>query len=166
MTRAILIVAWLVAGHAVAGQPVGSTTTTFTPDAGVKTFTDACNADFGGTARMCTSEELLLTAAWPTLGPGGSWVMPVLIGGVVDASGQVGGSCEGWTGSGLKGLIVTADGSFSVDNCSSSHPVACCLVTPTAFAPAFPGWAMWALVTSLAIAGTVLVTRRRTEQSS
>ena len=48
-------------------QIVGHTTTTHLGDEGVRTFTLACQADFGAAARMCTSDEVLNTIVWPTL---------------------------------------------------------------------------------------------------
>ena len=42
-------------------QIVGHTTTTHTGGEGVRTFTLACQADFGPAARMCTSEEVIDT---------------------------------------------------------------------------------------------------------
>jgi len=123
---------------AAALQFVGRTVQTLSGGAGVLTYSQACQTDFGPGHRMCTSEEVMNTVALPALSGGPSWVRPVLAlaaGGngqyFVEASGvgtngaaQL--SCSGWNSTGNDGLTVDAGGSFELLSCSAGRTVACC----------------------------------------
>ena len=80
---AAFILLYAAASHAQQLDPwqiVGHTTTTHLGDAGLKAFNLACQADFGASAKMCTSEDVLGTTVWPTL-TSDAWVQPVFVGG-------------------------------------------------------------------------------------
>jgi hypothetical protein len=124
------------AGAQPAGDPtqlVGFTAAVFKGGGGVRTFTQACQAEFDATARMCKSTEVLETIVWPATLSGLAWVMPVFVPGVngTDASGVVGGSpvslsCNAWTDDGGVGLSVDATGSMRARDCGNTLSVACC----------------------------------------
>ena len=124
------------AGGAPAGDPVqlvGFTTATFKGAAGVKVLTEACQADFDATARMCKSTEVLETVVWPATLTGLAWVMPVLVPGIsgTDASGVATGSpvslsCNGWSDNGGAGLSLEATGAMQTRDCGNTLSVACC----------------------------------------
>jgi hypothetical protein len=78
---------------------------------------------------MCTSAEILATTNVPTLSGSDAWVTPTLVGGGggwwTDASGitfNEGMSCNH---SGF-GLMVSVNGIFWYDYCTSQRAVACC----------------------------------------
>jgi hypothetical protein len=150
MRFAVLVLALLLSASANAQQLdpwqlVGHTTTAHQGGEGVRTFTLACQADYGSAARMCTSEEVLNTIVWPTLTEA-AWVRPTIVSsstdGIVDASGikqtRFYLSCQGWgtTSSGLTGLTVNPGGGLKAYDdlltnvCSIPKPVACCRRVP------------------------------------
>ena len=124
---------------------VGFTSALFNGGRGVRTYTQACQADFLSAARMCTSEEVLNTVAWPEV-PGEirGWLRPVFQptgDGVADASGVGGGTsgdltCLGWSLSlsSFGGSTVSGDGRFAIpysgSRCNVARPVACCAPVP------------------------------------
>ncbi|MAF65884.1 MAG: hypothetical protein CMJ84_09535 [Planctomycetes bacterium] len=137
-------------GHAQQLDPwqlVGHTTTTHLSGEGLRAFTLACQAEFGLTARMCTSAEVQSTITWPSL-TARSWVQPVILvsGGFLQdaATGGNAGTCDGWSsnnggGDNLFGFLLTPTGSmgqFENDDlsntayCGIQHPVACCRRVP------------------------------------
>ena len=121
-------------------QLVGFSTDTNKGQEGVITFTQSCQSDFGPTARMCSSVEVMETVDFPTLPYTYAWVRPVIIGnGYTDVSGVrhwdiLDGrflSCSGWTFTGgnqglYTGLAIESDGSFWLQECNIDLPTACC----------------------------------------
>jgi len=148
----IAAVPFAVASPAGAGGSarhfVGFTGATFDGGQGVRIYTEACQAAFSGSARMCTSVEVLDTVRWPTVpNTTRGWVRPVYQalaeGLVVDASGVQAASptagalsCIGWSSSApsVQGLAVSGDGRFaspgSFDSCDTTRPIACCSTAP------------------------------------
>jgi hypothetical protein len=117
-------------------QLVGFTSATFPGNGGVRTFTQACQADFGAAARMCESAEVLKTVVWPTSLTGTAWVMPTFVPGdtTLDASGVANNAasltCAAWSynGNNQSGLHVDANGVMSSSaDCSVARSVACCM---------------------------------------
>jgi hypothetical protein len=117
---------------------VGFTTATFTGGEGVLGYTAACGAEFPD-SRMCTSIEIMNTVNVPTGLTGNAWVRPVLVpggggGAATEASGIEANSpndfsCSAWRGSG-NGLVVYADGDFSIGGCTGARLAACCGEVP------------------------------------
>jgi len=132
----VVAVAAARAGAQPAGDPtqlVGFTTAAFKGGGGVRTFTQACQAEFDATARMCKSTEVLETIIWPANLTGLAWVMPVFVPGTngTDASGANNGSpaglsCAAWSDSGGAGLGVDATGAMQPRDCGNTLSVACC----------------------------------------
>jgi hypothetical protein len=122
-------------------QFVGFSADAFDGGQGVGTYTQACQASFQPTARMCSSVEILETVSWPAADPGVvGWVRPVLIGDA-DASGRSNDangnlSCGGWGFSSNQhvGLGVSGAGSFVTpgfnQGCGDARPIACCAALP------------------------------------
>lgn len=128
-------------------QFVGFTAASFDGGQGIRTYTEACQAAFTASARMCTSVDVLDTVAWPTV-PSATrgWVRPVyqpVAGGVFDASGVLAASlssgslsCGGWSfaTATAHGLTVSGDGRFAtpgfVDACDTARPITCCAPVP------------------------------------
>lgn len=131
-------------------QWVGVTTTGFDGDDGFLNMTAACRVEFGASARMCSSVEILESN---TLVPdiGECWVravfQPVATGSLpaatMDASGVfldgLSGStgpenftCNGWTSnsSNLNALVLKPSGGFQVRGCGTNRPVSCCAPVP------------------------------------
>jgi hypothetical protein len=177
----VLVTLVLPIAASAGGRFLGFTTSTFDGAQGVRTYTEACQADVGAGTRMCTSEEVLSTVTWPPLEVGEGWVRPVFqpIGtgmspgaAVLDASGEMRPapsdsgalSCGGWSSpsSSWNGMSVDEAGSFQQPSCNVARSVACCLSTPSGVAPAFPAWAMGALsVLLIGSTGWVMAGRRR-----
>jgi hypothetical protein len=124
-------------------QFVGFSTSTFDGGQGVRTYTEACQADFSSSARMCTSEEVLNTVQWPAVPDSArGWVRPsyqptsfsFLDASGVGPQGRANGelTCGGWSfsASTLYGLAVSGDGRFVTpglnDSCDVARPIACC----------------------------------------
>ena len=113
-------------------QLVGFTTAVFKGGAGVRTYSQACQADFDATARMCKSTEVLETVVWPAL-TGLAWVQPVFVPGTngTDASGSFSGSpaglsCNAWSSDGGSGLSVDSTGAMQARDCDNALSIACC----------------------------------------
>ena len=119
---------------------MGFSTDTNLGQEGVITFTRSCQSDFGPTARMCSSAEVMETVDFPILPFTNAWVRPVIVGnGYTDVSGTrhwdiLDGrflSCSGWTFVGgsqgaYTGLTIASKGSFSLKDCGTYWPAACC----------------------------------------
>jgi hypothetical protein len=126
-------------------QLEGFSSASSTGGSGVLEFTLDCQADFGPTARMCDSLEVMRTTNVSGGLSGSAWVRPVFqptgSTGAIDASGLFVSkgsqvlSCNGWKDSGnaFTGLSVDRRGRFSANSCSSGQRVACC--TPVGAAP-------------------------------
>lgn len=116
-------------------QLVGFTTATFDGATGVLGFTQACQAEFTG-SRFCTTEEVMDTVTVPGGLVGDAWVRPVFAPtgqpGLLDASGILVLTCEGWLNAESVGIAVTPTGGF-LNNmpCSVARPVACCAPVAT-----------------------------------
>jgi hypothetical protein len=137
-----VVVVWVVAAAAAqAGsgattdpvQLVGFTSAPFKGGVGVRTLTQACQAEFDAAARMCRSTEVLETVVWPAALTGSAWVMPVYVPGTngTDASGANSGSpaglsCAAWSEGGGAGLSVDATGAMQPRDCGNTLSVACC----------------------------------------
>jgi hypothetical protein len=117
-----------------------------TGGSGVLELNLECRADFGPTARMCDSLEVMRTTNGSGGLSGSAWVRPVFqptgSTGAIDASGlfvtkgSQALSCNGWkdtTGT-FTGLSVDGRGRFSTSSCTSGKHVACC--TPVGAAAA------------------------------
>ena len=147
MFKTILIAALLITASSTAQaqndpwQVVGQPSTYHTGDAGIRTLTQACQADFGPASRMSTSSEALDTLVWPTLTTQ-SWLRPSYVAsgaGITDASGLNVGtsttlSCAGWARSGSQydtGLTLDEAGGFSAaSQCHTARPVTCSVRVP------------------------------------
>lgn len=126
-------------------QLVGFSSGTAAGDAGIKVFTELCDADFAGSG-MCTSEEIVKTKSFANLPviSTSAWVLPVLAGsgnGVSsgaavptielysglpsDSSENL--TCSGWKNAGIFGLAVNNAVQFLTRDCSIASSVACCL---------------------------------------
>jgi hypothetical protein len=118
-------------------QLVGFSSETFTGGQGVLGFTAACGAEFPG-SRMCTSVEAMETVRVPSGLSGSAWIRPVFVDVgelAVDVSGvhrshAVELTCDGWHANLLTGLLITAEGAFTYDICTSAFSVACCAPVP------------------------------------
>jgi len=122
-------------------QLVGFTKAQHPGDVRLFGLTRACQAEFSG-SRLCSSVEVMETAAIPDGLEGNAWVRPSFISAidrsVLDASGLVllGGppsNCDQWKGSVSSGIIVDSDGNFSsgrAARCSEPRSVACCAPAP------------------------------------
>jgi hypothetical protein len=124
---------------------VGVTSTSQQGGEGVRTFTLACQEDYGPAARMCTTEEVLNTIVWPPL-EADAWVRPVIVSGDsssnTDVSGVGGGarrlSRDGWADStkNTSGITVTTSGAMTTLvpggtlTCDELRRVACCKRVP------------------------------------
>jgi len=118
-------------------QFVGATSTTYPGNAGIYTYTKACQQDYPG-SRMCSSKEYMLTVDFPAQGSFfGAWIRPTfspMADGTLratDLSGATGQpatlTCNGWRSGGQSsGLSVSDTGQFGIVTCGSSIPVACC----------------------------------------
>lgn len=120
-------------------QYVGNSTDIAKGGAGVAALTGLCFDEFGAGARICTSEEVLLsTEPLPVDAIAGQqWVLPVFVSGafkIFDASGVEGQpntlSCLGWRSNSSQGLTVSDVGSFEKKGCNVERQVACCQVVP------------------------------------
>jgi hypothetical protein len=125
---------------------VGATTTTFTGDGnggGFVAMTTQCRTDYGATARMCSSQEILesLTLDLAAIPAAGCWIRPIseatLNGYVQDVPNVLAGSCEGWKNaqSNWFGLVLLDTGGLEGGEnngalCSVPRSVACCKPTP------------------------------------
>ena len=99
-----------------------------------------CQKDFGPEARMCTSQEFILSpkaSAAPS--PSGAWLNPVIVSSVpnvdaeqlsVDYSGQYANwmdlSCQQWHTDTGRGLYVTDNGAVRLSYCNVERVVTCC----------------------------------------
>ena len=160
-------------------QLVGFTSTSVGGHSGMLTMTAACQAEFGPNTRICLSEEVMRTTLVPSLPSGFAWVMPSFQAfqdasstsrQALDASGVQSDpffemTCEGWGGADVlglssRGLTVKASGGFSLRECTTSRPVACCTVpSPIPVASTSAPWGRLALVTALLVSGAVFAFR-------
>ncbi len=146
MTILVLLVAGCglpdqTASAGAAHQLVGFTEAQHPGDVRLFGLTRACQAEFPG-SRLCSSVEVMETAAIPDGLEGNAWVRPSFVSAidrsVLDASGLVllGGppsNCDQWKASGSTGIIVDSNGNFSsgpAARCSQPRSVACCAPTP------------------------------------
>ena len=113
---------------------VGITAASFKGDAGLFTFSRACNAEFPG-SRFCNEREIFDSLIPPLTGETGSaWVHPVLYGAsrysgtYSEALHEGTAACRGWARpDGVFGLVVDAsNGQFSTLQCGQEARVACC----------------------------------------
>ncbi len=163
--RAVLLTLLLILlpglGHAqqsaTTHELAGFSTSTFDGGQGVFTYTLACQSDFGSTARMCDSVEVLRTTNVPSGLTGDAWVRPHFspfsINGTsevrmaLDASGKRGDpeqlSCDGWQPGGSSGLKVDATGRFALHSCGNTLAVACCVPIPDTSVAAVPFLLPW-----------------------
>lgn len=119
-------------------QLVGFTATTLPGDAGVLATTAQCQIDFGVTARMCESREVLETVVVPALVPAEAWILPSfqpigsgdVAGLALDASGRSARpdrlTCDGWSSTAPTGLVIDEAGRFRTGSCSTPRAIACC----------------------------------------
>jgi hypothetical protein len=124
-------------------QFVGVTTATIDGTHGWWQMNQLCVGQFGASARMCTTKEIMTTpvSEWPDLNPyNAAWVHPHLVSsaGHTDFSGisaSSGGdfSCNGWGTTGTTGMFLVGgggqyNGAFAAPaDCSVEHHVTCCL---------------------------------------
>lgn len=122
-------------------QYVGNSAITTKGGAGVAALTGLCFDEFGAGARICTSEEVLLsTEPLPVdANADPQWVLATFVSGafkIFDTSGIEGQphtlSCLGWrsNSSSYQGLTVSDVGSFERKGCNVLRQVACCQVVP------------------------------------
>ena len=127
------------------GRLLGFSSATMNGGQGIFTMVAACNADFPGT-RVCTTGDLVRTAAVPPGLVGEAWVRPEPLGASTSFDGPTGlsgngvasFSCYGWTSiepSIGAGMVVNAQGGFRTGgsaagvpflNCAELRSVACC----------------------------------------
>ena len=117
---------------------VGYSTEEVLGDAGVTGLTRACGSDFGEQARVCTTEEFMLSTDTDEPGVNHAWILPVFFGSeganIVDYSGAAAGhkqmSCEGWTSDATTGIVVTTGGGIiaqgGITECNVLRQVTCC----------------------------------------
>ncbi len=165
--RAVLLTLLLILlpglGHAqqsaTTHELAGFSTSTFDGGQGVFTYTLACQSDFGSTARMCDSVEVLRTTNVPSGLTGDAWVRPHFspfgsgssTGRALDASGRADTpldlSCDGWLGPtrdpGASGFKIDATGSFDTAPCGDTLAVACCVPIPDTSVAAVPFLLPW-----------------------
>lgn len=145
-----LITASVQAQTADPFQWIGVTAAKFKGDAGFLNLTAACRDEFGASARMCSSVEILESN---TLIPdiGECWVravfQPIATGSpgvaTMDASGvYLDGlsastspenfTCDGWSSdsSNASALVLKPSGGFAVRGCGTNRPVSCCAPVP------------------------------------
>jgi hypothetical protein len=164
----------LVPGGALAQQFVtthelaGFTSSSFSGNQGIFTYTSQCQADFGPTARMCDSLEVVRTTNVPSGLAGLAWVRSVYSGiASFDVSGAVvtGLDCRAWSDATQSGLTVSDSGKMVEVQCSAVLQVACCTPTPTTTASLVPSLQPWAhsllAVLLLSAAGGMLLFRGR-----
>ncbi len=168
------------AGQAADFALEGFTTATFDGGDGIRAYTEACQAEFGSTTRMCTSVEVLETVEWPSLPSGPlalAWTQPVYApspGNLLDVSGVKASSSgdltcgEGWLGGGGTGLTTAVTGgrvSFFAESCNQELRIACCAPVPphlVATVPSISHWGQGVLVALvLSAAGGALLFRGR-----
>ena len=160
--RAVLLTLLLILlpglGHAqqsaTTHELAGFSSSTLTGDQGVFSFTLACQSDFGSTARMCDSVEVLRTTNVPSGLTGDAWVQPAFVSitessgyiYALDASGTTGQgadlTCGSWRGGG-NGLTVSATGGFYNLVCNTARAVACCVPIPDTSMAAVPFLLPW-----------------------
>jgi hypothetical protein len=163
--RAVLLTLLLILlpglGHAqqsaTTHELAGFSTSTFDGGQGVFTYTLACQSDFGSTARMCDSLEVIRTTNVPSGLGGVAWVRPHFVSitessgyrYALDVSGMTDGgtrlTCNGWAYStGSVGLVVGGlGGFFSNQACQDLNPVACCVPIPDTSVAAVPFLLPW-----------------------
>jgi hypothetical protein len=110
-------------------------------------MTSQCRAEFGGGARMCTSQEILDsdTHNFNAIPTTGCWIRPVFQpfqnGGNIPLALDASGSqprepteltCLAWSGGhpSVSGLTLDANGAFLSTPCDVPRAVACCKPTP------------------------------------
>jgi hypothetical protein len=138
-------------GSAGANSPVyvfigfanGGVLETVQGNAGINTLSSFC-ANHWADARVCTSEEIMLSPPNTFLGGGTGWVLPVFAShpseimdksGISVISGRGNLTCNGWTSTsdGHNGLVYTQTssspygGKFRSDLCSNYWYAACCV---------------------------------------
>jgi hypothetical protein len=185
----LIIAASVLLGPPVAQaehELVGFTSATMTGDTGVLGFTLACQAEFGSTARMCDSLEVMRTTNVPSGLSGTAWVRPVFqpmgFGMSSTSSGTVTRSmsmdasgiratilgdltCYGWAIAGDDGLTVDANGGFGRTGCPTLQSVACCTPVAEAAVASLPSIVPWGhgllVALMLSVAGGALLFRGR-----
>lgn len=168
-------------GMAADYELVGFTSATFDGAQGIRSFTEACQAEFDTDTRMCNSVEVMETVNWPSLPANtAGWTRPVYVPNpsgtdTRDASGHTRSgdlSCASWieNDSGNRGLSTRTwdylpGTSIGWASCDWLLPVACCAPAPGPSMATVPA-IMWfgrgllaAMV--LSIAGAGLMYRRQ-----
>ena len=163
-TAAHCAVALAVATSSSAQEPTeyqwaGATSSTTLGDAGFLHLQWMCQAEYGPTARMCTSQEVLESTNLSTgsLPNTEAWTLPVYVPSsesALDMSGLGGDfefTCDGWSSAGdAHGLTVTSEGRFRQSWCGLTRSVSCCTPKP---APTTAGPTQWAGATSTTFDG-------------
>lgn len=131
-------------------QVAGFTNTTVPGTGGYLALANACETEFGSSARVATSQEVLDTPALAT-GTGQAWVRGISAsGGFVNgwimemASGIWAQSinCQGWRDIGTTGSLAldTSNHSFTTASCNSSNKVACAIPATTVYTYGYVGF--------------------------
>jgi hypothetical protein len=149
---AIGIAILVVAPERVAAQEsefLGYTMATRTGQAGVVGFHQECAAQFGATARACTSADIVGSPLSGTFAADpnqtSNWVLPSFVqsigSSVADASGRSGSpknlSCDGWNSNlaSVTGLAMLDSGvqmgRFTLATCNGLRNIACCAPVDT-----------------------------------
>lgn len=127
------------------GQYVGNSDDRRSGGGGILELNEECAESFGDRARICTSQEIILTfQSLNTVPPiperdtraeVRKWVAPSIVAGSstgIDASGLTAAgsqlTCNGWASisSTFKGLTIDDSGRFSTQACNTTRLVACC----------------------------------------
>ncbi len=191
MRHVLLVFALVVFAMPAMGQQcatthelTGFTSATMIADGtGVLGLTLACQAEFGSSARTCTSLEVMRTTNVPSGLTGDAWVLPSFQPGAMayqssssssitkrqalDASGLADTprdfTVDGWSG-GDDGLTVDAVGVFGQSPGYTSLSVSCCVPIPettVAVVPTLLPWLRGLLIGTLMLAaGTAILARR------
>ena len=111
---------------------VGFSTGTINGGQGMLEMHALCQADFGSSARLCTSKEFFLsptataptTDSWCHPSPGGQFGQYDFTGMFLSADGS---TCDGWGNTSGSGFLIRSVGRPGTGACSVARPVACCV---------------------------------------
>ncbi len=121
-------------------QFAGFTTSVAAADIGLFGMNAACQADFGATARMATTKDVVDSNISTIFQSASGWIRPIIVQAasvgtsnsnvwLVDYSGNVTDSisitCNAWTTLGGRGLVLLQDGGLRSSDRGTNRPVVC-----------------------------------------
>lgn len=119
---------------------VGFATAVVSPDSDFFGLNAACQAEFGSTAVMATTREIVDSNISTIFQSASGWIRSAIVQAaspgtsnsfvfLVDYSGRVTSdlraTCSGWTATGGRGMVLEADGGLRTLDCGTDRPVAC-----------------------------------------